>query len=227
MRIRTLLSLFTLLLILPAFAHADSLSYTGSLDPNNPNDVYLATFTLSSATELVVQSWGYGGSSGAPGGTNAAGTVISSGGFDTYLSLFSGTGPTATFVASNDDGGCGPASPDPASGGYCEDSRLDIADLAAGSYTIALTLPDNYSIAENYGYGDLGDGFINLQGSYYDDATGEVRTSNFAFDITADGLSGTTPPPSSVPEPSSIALLGTGLALTAGHLRRRFTSTPR
>jgi PEP-CTERM motif len=227
MRLRTPLSLFPLLLILSGVAYADSLSFTGSLDPNNPNDVYLATFTLSSSSDLIVQSWGYGGSSGAPGGTNAAGTVIPPGGFDTYLSLFNGTGSTATFVASNDDGGCVPASPDPASGGYCEDSRLDLTDLAAGSYTIALTLPDNYSIAENYGYGDLGDGFINLQGSYYDYATGEVRSSDFAFDITADGLSSSTPPTSATPEPSSIALLGTGLALAAGHLRRRFISTAR
>src|ERR1700677_4126591 len=221
---RTLLLLF---LLSSGLCHADTLSFTGSLDPNNPNDVYLPTFTHAPSSDVFIQSWGYVGSAGAPGGTNAAGTVISSGGFDSYLSLFSGTGPTATFVASNDDGGCGPASPDPASGGYCEDSRLDITDLAAGSYTIALTLPDNYSIAENYGYGDLGDGFINLQGSYYDDATGEVRTSHFPFDVTANGLTGTTPPPPTVPEPSSIALLGTGLALTAAHLRRRFSSTPR
>jgi hypothetical protein len=220
MPLRTPMSFLSLLLILSGLAYADSLSFTGSLDPNNPNDVYLATFTLSSASNLIVQSWGYGGSSGAPGGTNAAGTVIPSGGFDTYLSLFSGTGATATFVASNDDGGCGPASPDPASGGYCEDSRLDLTDLTVGSYTIALTLPDNYSIAENYGYGDLGDGFTNLQGSYYDDATGEVRTSDFAFDITADGLSSSTPPTSPTPEPSSIALLATGITLAAAKMRR-------
>jgi hypothetical protein len=220
MPLRTPMSFLSLLLILSGLAYADSLSFTGSLDPNNPNDVYLDTFTLSSASNLIVQSWGYGGSSGAPGGTNAAGTVIPSGGFDTYLSLFSGTGATATFVASNDDGGCGPASPDPASGGYCEDSRLDLTDLTVGSYTIALTLPDNYSIAENYGYGDLGDGFTNLQGSYYDDATGEVRTSDFAFDITADGLSSSTPPTSPTPEPSSIALLATGITLAAAKMRR-------
>jgi hypothetical protein len=221
MRLRTSLLLLSLFLTLSGLAYADSLSFTGSLDPNNPNDIYLATFTLSSASDLIVQSWGYGGSSGAPGGTNAAGTVITSGGFDTYLSLFSGTGATATFVASNDDGGCGPASPDPASGGYCEDSRLDLAGVAAGSYTIALTLPGNYSIAENYGYGDLGDGFIDLQGSYYDYATGEVRTSNFAFDVTADGLSSTAPPTSSTPEPSSIVLLGTGISLAAAKMRRQ------
>jgi hypothetical protein len=90
--------------------------------------------------------------------------VIAAGGFDTYLSLFAGTGPTATFLDSNDDGGCGPASPDP----VCEDSQLDLTALAAGDYTIALTLPNNFSIAENYGFGDLGGGFIDLQGDYYD-----------------------------------------------------------
>jgi hypothetical protein len=209
---------FSLLLLLPGIASADTLSYTGSLDPTNPNDVFLATFSIASSSNIVIQSYGYGGSADAPGGTNAAGTVIAPGGFDTYLSLFTGTGPTATFLDSNDDGGCGPASPDP----VCEDSRLDLTSLAAGAYTVALTLPNNFSIAENYGFGDLGDGFINLQGDYFDSASDEVRTSNFAFDITSDTTlsSGGTASTAATPEPSSLALLATGLLFGTAILGR-------
>jgi hypothetical protein len=228
MRLWTALS-FSLLLLLPAIASADSLSFTGSLDPTNPDEVFLATFSIASSSNVVIQSYGYGGSAGAPGGTNAAGAVIAPGGFDTYISLFSGTGATATFFDSNDDGGCGPATADP----VCEDSRLDETALAAGNYTVALTLPGNFSLAENYGTGDLGDGFIDLQGDYYDFASNQVRTSNFAFDITSNtalvsGGTTTTVPSAATPEPSSLALLASGLLFGAAKLDRnsRKTGTP-
>src|SRR5579872_4480689 len=91
---------------------AATISLTGSLDPNNPNDVLLYQFQVPAVSDLFFQSYGFGG------GTNAAGTVIASGGFDPYLSIFVGTGPGATFLASNDDGSCPPGQPDPT----CSDS---------------------------------------------------------------------------------------------------------
>jgi hypothetical protein len=202
--------LLCFLLLAPALAFANSLSYVGALDPNNADDVFLASFTLGATSDLHIQSWGYGGSSGAPGGTNAAGMVIGAGGFDTYISLFEGEGPSATFLASNDDGGCGPASPDP----VCEDSRLDLASMGPGVYTVALTLPGNYSIAENYGFGTLGDGFIDLQGDYYDFASDEVRSSSYAFDIGSSAALGP------VPEPSTLTLFAIGLAAVSAFGRR-------
>jgi hypothetical protein len=204
----------SLFLLLPTLASASTLSYTGTLDPANPNDVFLTSFTLGVAASVHIQSWGYGGTSGAPGGTNAAGMVIPAGGFDPYASLFLGAGPTATFLASNDDGGCGPASPDP----VCADSRLDFTVLSAGTYTLALTLPNNFSFAENYGSGTLGDGFIGLQGDYYDAASGTVRSSNYAVDITSRGF-GSDPSP--VPEPGSLSLLATGVFMATLRLTRR------
>jgi hypothetical protein len=211
MRLFKVLSLF---LLLPALASAETLSYIGNLDPANPNDVFLTSFTLGLAADVHIQTWGYGGTSGAPGGTNAAGMVIPAGGFDPYLSLFLGYGPTATFLTSNDDGGCGPAAPDP----VCGDSRLDITSLAAGTYTLALTLPFNYSFAENYGSGTLGDGFIGLQADYYDAASNKVRTSAYAVDVNSTGISTGT-----VPEPGSLSLFATGLVLASTLTLRRYT----
>jgi uncharacterized repeat protein (TIGR01451 family) len=159
-------------------------SFTGSLNPSDPNDVFLLTFTLSAPTSLNVQSWGYGGSSGAPGGKNAAGTVIAPGGFDPYISLFSGAGLTATFLASNDDGLCPPGT---ATGVSCLDSTLHINSLPVGTYTLALSVFENFSFAENLGTGSLGDLFIGL-GNYYDAISNTVRTPNYAFDISGSNL---------------------------------------
>jgi hypothetical protein len=176
-----------------------SLGRLGMIDPAPGND----------ASALRT----HGGTAHAPGGTNAAGVVIAAGGFDPYISLFVGAGSTATFLASNDDGGRGPASPDP----VCADSRLDFTVLSAGTYTLALTLPNNFSFAENYGSGTLGDGFIGLQGDYYDAASGTVRSSNYAVDITSRGF-GSDPSP--VPEPGSLSLLATGVFMATLRLTR-------
>ena len=154
-----------------------AISLTGTLDPANPQDVYLYTFTLAAPATLTIQSWGYGGTAAAPGGTNLAGAVIPPGGFDPYVSVFTGIGPTATFLVSNDDGACPPGSP---AGGQCYDSALNVS-LAAGSYTVAMTTFLNMSFAENYGSGTLGDGFIAL-GSF-----GNFGNT-YAFDIAGGGV---------------------------------------
>jgi hypothetical protein len=162
-------------------------------------------------TTLTIQSYGYGGSSNAPGGTNAAGAVISAGGFDSYVSIFDGSGPGATFLGSNDDGVCPPGNASPA----CHDSTLVMPSLSAGTYTMALTVFDNFSFAENFGSGTLGDGFIGL-GDYYDAASGTVRTSSYAVDISASGLA-----VSPVPEPATLPVVGFGfLAFVLASQRR-------
>jgi hypothetical protein len=184
---------------------------TGSLDPNNPDDVLLYAFTLSAPSTLTIQSYGYGGASSAPGGRNAAGSVILAGGFDTYVSLFSGTGAGATFLASNDDGVCPPGNSVPA----CHDSTLVMPSLAAGSYTLALSVFDNFSFAENFGSGTLGDGFIGL-GDYFDASSGTVRTSNYAVDLSASSLV-----VAAVPEPAAWPMETAGLvALLLANIRR-------
>lgn len=152
-------------------------SYAGSLDPTNPNVVFSVSFTVANPVPVTIQSYGYGGSSGALGGKNAAGNVIPAGGFDAYLSLFRGSGNSATFLASNDDGFCPPGNAAP----VCHDPTLTLI-LPAGTYTLALTAFENFSFAENLGSGTLGDGFIGL-GTYFDQASGTDRSANYALDI--------------------------------------------
>lgn len=187
--------------LIAPLAHADGWSYVGSLAPTDPNDVFITSFTLLAPTAVTIQTWSFGG------GTNAAGTVIAAGGFDPYVSLFSGAGAAATFIASNDDGLCPPGHAAPA----CADSTLTSGLLAAGTYTLALTLPSNFSFAENIGSGTLGDGFIGLNSSFDDGWCAASCSSAYAVDI------GYT---AAVPEPANWALLGIGTALIALTRRR-------
>jgi PEP-CTERM motif len=180
---------------------ANSISITGAMDPNNPEDLRFIEFSLAAPTDLTVQTWGWGGTTNTPGGTNAAGQVIAAGGFDPFVALYSGTGPSAVYLGLNDEGLCPPGN---AYGGSCHDSTLTGAGLAAGSYTLVLGVFENLPFPA-FGVGNtLGDGFVGL-GFYFN------TTSNFAVDLLANGIQpggGTT----AVPEPSSFVLFAIGLA---------------
>ena len=191
---RALLTVFAITLMAAAHAVAAPLSYTGSLDPGDANSFTLFEFTLPSAASVNIQTWGYSG------GVNAAGTLIAPGGFDPYVSLFSGTGPGAVFLASNDDGSCPPGNGTV----NCFDSTLDV-NLAGGSYTVALTVFGNPSFAEDRSSGTLGDGFIGLA-SYFDPFSESWRSANYAIDISS---------PASAPEPGSLWLIAAGIAAVA------------
>jgi hypothetical protein len=188
-----------------SYAAAASVSYVGNLDAANANDFALFQFTLSIAANVDIQTWGYGG------GANAQGAVIAAGGFAPYVSLFQGSGNGATFLSSNAGGLCPPGNPIPA----CEDATLK-TNLAAGTYTVALSVFENMSFAENTGSGTLGDGFVGL-GNYYDAASGIDRTPAYALDITSPGIA---------PEPSSVALV-VSAALFLIYTRRRRLRSPR
>ena len=162
-------------------AHAASVSLQGTLTlaPGDANDLFTYAFTLASPSTVSIQSYGYGGSAGAPGGKNLAGTTIPAGGFDPYVSVFFGSGPTSAFMASNDDGACPPGITDI---GLCGDSSLTLI-LAAGTYTVVLSAFKNMSLAENYGSGTLGDGFVDL--GVFDSA----RSNAYAIDIEISPVS--------------------------------------
>ena len=204
----TILALSLGIFAMPATATTlTTLSFIGSLDPGNPNDVFFATFTLATPSSVNIQTYGYGGTLNAPGGVNAAGMIVAAGGFDTYVSLFAGTGPSATFLASNDDGLCPPGHASPA----CHDSTLSLSGLSAGSYTLALSVFDNISFAENLGSGRLGDGFVGF-GDYFDAASGTTRTSAYAVDIAGNFAA---------PEPASVWLVLGGLCAVVFRVQNR------
>ena len=199
---------FSLLASAVTPASAGSISLVGALDPTDANDALLIAFSLASNAGIEMQSYGFGGSGSAAGGTNAAGAVIAAGGFDTYFSLFEGVGAAAIFLTSNDDGNCPPGDATVA----CRDSSLNL-NLAAGSYVLAVSVFDNLSFAENFGGGTLGDGFTGL-GNYFNLDILADTTPDFAVDITADGLTlveahrlSDLPPPTNVPEPSVLVLM--------------------
>ena len=161
-----------------ASAASISLQGTLALSAGAANNTAAYTFSVSAVSTVTVQSYGYGGSESAPGGTNLAGTVIPSGGFDPYISVFTGAGPLATFLASNDDGSCPPGT---SSAGLCGDPTLSLT-LAPGNYTLVVEAFNNMSLAENLGSGTLGDGFTGL--GNYDPS----RTNYFAIDISGPSV---------------------------------------
>jgi hypothetical protein len=191
------------LLLFSVMAQAGQISAVGQLLADEPNAVVLLSFRLSAAGDLHFQTYGFGGSAAAPGGRNAAGQVVAGGGFDPYLSLFQGLGAGASFLASNDDGACPPGTPAPA----CADSTLDLFNMPTGYYTLALTLPFNYSFAENLGSGTLGDGFIGLDADFSDGACGGVCSNAYAVDILSNREL------VAVPAPATLLLVLAGLAL--------------
>lgn len=179
-------------------------SYVGTLA--EAQDVALIQFSVAVAGAVNFQTWGFGG------GVNGAGTNIAADGFDPYLSLFSGTGAGATFIASNDDGLCPPGN---TVSGLCRDATL-LQSLAAGDYTLVISLTGNMSFAENLGSGTLGDGFIGLfTPDFYNNELQALLTGDYAVDITTEA--GTT---QTVPEPVTLALAGLGLLATAIARRR-------
>jgi hypothetical protein len=135
----------------------------------------------------------------APGNYDFDSNGFAAGGIDPYFTLFSGTGSTATFLASNYDQAF-------STGG---DFLINLA-LAAGDYTIAIGTFANQAFAENNPDADpsLGDGFTFLGGPGF--------LGNYYYELSVD--TGEPPPP--VPEPGSLMLLLTGLAMVGARRRR-------
>jgi len=210
---------------------SNSLSLSGSLA--SATSVFEQTFTIPATEQITIQTLGFGG------GTNAAGAVISPGGFDSTVSLFSGSGSGASIVlsggnpaASSDllslfSPGCPPAGMVTIGTGagatVCGDSKLVVPSQSAGTYTLVLSDAGYWPLAVNPGppansllsdgFGSLGPPSFETCNTTSDGTFCVTGTSNFAVDILANGI---VP----VPEPGTSALLATGLAMVAAKRRQ-------
>ena len=210
---------------LSSAAFADSLSFTGNL--SSPTSPVTETFTVSTAGAFTIQTWGFGG------GTNAAGALISPGGIDPLVALFSGIGPGASIFNIGADpnnpagtsdtlsnfgsfSGCPPAGMVTIGTGsgssVCGDIRM-VFSLSAGTYTLVIGDADYQpnALVDPSSTGILGDGFTDFTGGVFETCNTNIagattcvtRSSQYAVDITGSGLQ--------TPEPGTLALIGTGL----------------
>jgi hypothetical protein len=204
-------------------------SYTGSLASSS--DVFSLVFDIvGTADEAVtVQTWSFGG------GINADGKTIAAGGFDPFLAIFSGTGPSATIAIDglgNPYGtsdalsnfasfaGCPPAQMANIGGELCGDITMSLL-LAPGDYTLVLADALNAANAV-YDNGTLGEGFTDFTGGAFQTCnttdsgtTCANDTANWALDITTASKTGGGGGSNSVPEPSSLTLLTASLFAAA------------
>jgi hypothetical protein len=216
------LTFFVVVAIFPLISRAANIALQGDFAADD--SVQLFSVSIAAPATVDIRSYGYAG------GTTSTGTVIPRGGFDTILTLFSASG---VFIDDNDDGAG--VAVDPITG-QAADARIT-TDLAAGSYILALTQYDNFSIGNLAdGFGEAGNpnfttdaGFGSggaCPGNMFRDISGTAgrcRTANWALDFV--NVASVTQV-ASTPEPSALLLAGLGLALLLmGRFRTRRKAT--
>jgi hypothetical protein len=188
-------SILALSLISVGQSTAASMSVSGTFNADDQVQLYAWTLAQNSPVLLTTTSYG-------------------SGGFVPVLSIFNSAG---TLVTSNGaDGVCQGGMMPSSSTGMCDDALI-MTNLAAGSYTIAISeffnVPNGPNISDGFlmqGQGNFTGATCGTTGAFYqtDVAPCVQRTGNFAATF------------SSVPEPATACLLGLPL-LVFGLARRR------
>jgi hypothetical protein len=176
-------------------ANATTLNYSGALSGDDQDQLY--SYTLASSSPVIFQTNSY-----------------ATGGFVPVISLFSSTG--MEIASDGGDETCSAGMSAAPATGRCNDAYL-LQDLAAGSYTIAVTEFYNVPVGPNLSDGFLMQGQGNFTGAtcgatgafYETDVAPCVQdTANFSLNVTA------------TPEPSTIWLGALPLVLF-GIARRR------
>jgi hypothetical protein len=218
MRLSRLLCAVSVCLLAVGTLSAANFSFTGIFGQDDQLEVFL--FSNPSGT-VTLRTWSYAG------GTNAAGQVIPSGGFDPVLSLYDATGGLNALSPLIDFNNDGPGvATDPATGNAF-DSLITILGLnPVGTYALVLSENDNIPAGGTFGDGFTRAGQGNFTSSFgcggpaFCDVTPAQRNGNWAVDIlgvrTATDTNGPT-----VPEPGSMLLLGAGMTALAVLRRRR------
>jgi hypothetical protein len=204
-----------------------AISCTGTID--TPEDYFLKSFTVSGGGPqlITIQTFGFGG------GTNAAGNVISAGGFDSLVALFSsapetilmaGGTPIASIPGSTQFfPGCPPAGMVSIGGTpTCGDDKLT-ATLSPGTYTLLLSDANYIPFAVSPGppiSSLLSDGFADLSPGVFQTCTntGACITPDGHFAVDISGV-----PVTPVPEPGTLPLLVSGLTALV-YTRRRWSA---
>ncbi len=207
-------------------ASASSFSEVGSL--SSTTDYVTFVLNLNFSGSLGLQTYGFGG------GTNVAHDIIPAGGFDPFVALFAGTGPTATFLDGTSDGlsnytsepsACPPAGTVTlgSQSNDCGDVRLIFNGLAKGLYTILLSDAEYVPNAVFETNGQFQDGFLDFtpdalpfQTCDTSTTTCNTDTQNWALDIL--GPEGST---LVTPEPSAFAPTGVAILSAAWFALRR------
>lgn len=183
---------------------SSSTTDTGTL--SNQAQVVEETFTLSSMADITAFTTSYGG------GNNLNGTTTGAGGFQPSLILFNGSG---NYVA-------GETYPSPTahtdpSTHWALDAYLSDSNLPTGTYTIALT---DWLNQQSPSATNLTDGFtdnLGSGGSTFVDAQGNLRSGNYAFNLSVSSSA----PPGTIPEPGTLWLVIPALAAVVVYGRKR------
>ncbi len=175
-----------------------SQTFSGTL--SSTSQVLQEDFTTSAVSNLTIFTTSYGG------GTNLDGTTASAGGFQPNITLYTSGGDFVTNQAVSS-----PIAMTDSSTGLALDGYLTDTGLAPGSYIVTLT---NWLTQQPPTATNLSDGFVNYGGSAFTDVNGNLRSSSYALNLSTSGTS-------SVPEPASIWLLVSGLALAGAVAWRR------